>query len=94
MKRAGFGETPAPPTEEERDRVAKQVQSIQNGLRVRVRGDCRQDTFVGDLSLAVRDMQQIPKRERQDLAQENDRRIELHMHSTMASAQADIASSR
>ena len=88
MKRAGFGETPAPPTEEERDRVAKQVQAIQNGLRVRVRGDCRQDTFVGDLSLAVRDMQQIPKRERLDLAPENDKRIELHMHSTMSAMDA------
>jgi len=93
MKRAAFGETPQPPTEEERKRVADQVGMIQNGIRVRLRGDCRQDAFLGELSLGIRDMQQMPKRERQDLAPEGDKRIELHMHSNMSAmdATADAA---
>ena len=93
MKRAAFGETPKPPTDEEKKRVADQVAMIQNGIRVRLRGDCRQDAFLGELSVSVRDMQQMPKRERMDLAPEGDRRIELHMHSNMSAmdATADAA---
>ncbi|MEA4999389.1 MAG: PolC-type DNA polymerase III [Candidatus Limiplasma sp.] len=93
MKRAAFGETPQPPTEEERKRVADQVALIKNGTRVRLRGDCRQDAFLGELSIGVRDMQQMPKRERRDLAPENEKRIELHMHSNMSAmdATADAA---
>ncbi len=88
MRRGGFGETPTPPSDEEKKRVADQVEKIKNGVRVRVRGDCRQDTFVGDLSIMVRDMQQMPKHERTDDAPEGEKRIELHMHSAMSAMDA------
>jgi len=93
MKRAAFGETPQPPTEDEKKRVAAQVALIKNGVRARLRGDCRQDSFLGELSIAVRDMQQMPKRERRDKAPEGEKRIELHMHSNMSAmdATADAA---
>ncbi|NLI21209.1 MAG: PolC-type DNA polymerase III [Clostridiales bacterium] len=93
MKRAGLGATPQPPTDEEKKRVADQVEMIRNGTRVRLRGDCRQDTFLGELSLGVRDMQRLPARERLDLAPEGERRVELHMHSNMSAmdATADAA---
>ena len=61
---------------------------IQNGIRVRLRGDCRQTRFLGELSLGIRDMQQVPKRERQDMAPEGEKRIELHMHSNMSAMDA------
>ena len=86
MRRAGMGETPTPPTDEERKRVADQVGQIKNGMRVRLRGDCRMDPFLGELSIGVRDMQQMPKRERLDSAEE--KRIELHMHTTMSTMDA------
>lgn len=88
MKRAGFGETPQPPTDEEKKRVAEQTALIKNGARVRLRGECRQDAFLGELSIGVRDMQIAPKHERQDLAPEGDKRIELHMHSNMSAMDA------
>ncbi|MCE5343793.1 MAG: PolC-type DNA polymerase III [Eubacteriales bacterium] len=88
MRRAAPGETPQPPTAEEKGRVAKQVEMIRTGVRVRLRGECRQDTYLNDLSISVRDMQQLPRRERQDLAPENERRVELHMHSTMSAMDA------
>ena len=78
MKRRGMGEEPVPPTDEERQRVKEQVDQIKNGMRVRLRGDCRMDTFLGELSIGVRDMQQMPKVERMDNCEE--KRIELHMH--------------
>ncbi|MDD6143342.1 MAG: PolC-type DNA polymerase III [bacterium] len=82
MRRGGMGETPQPPTEEERQRVKEQIDQIKNGMRVRLRGDCRMDTFLGELSVGVRDMQEMPKKERKDTAEE--KRIELHMHTNMS----------
>ena len=92
-RRASAGQTPKPPTDEEKKRVADQVALIQNGVRVRLRGDCREDTFVRELSIAVRDMQQMPRQQRQDTAPETGKRVELHMHSNMSAmdATADAA---
>ncbi len=86
MKRAGMGETPTPPSDDERARVAEQLKPIQNGIRVRVRGECRTDPFLGELSVSVRDMQQWPQKEREDTAAE--KRIELHMHTNMSAMDA------
>lgn len=86
MKRAGIGETPQPPTDEEKKRVTEQTSKIKNGIRVRVRGECRLDSFLGELSINVRDMQEIPRKRRLDKAPE--KRIELHMHSNMSAMDA------
>ncbi len=93
MKRAGPGQTPKPPTDEEKKRVNDQVSQIVNGVRVRLRGECRQDAFIGELSVNVRDMQQMPKTERSDHAPGDGKRVELHMHSNMSAmdATADAA---
>lgn len=81
-RRTPMGEMPQPPTDEERQRVQEQIAKIQNGMRVRLRGDCRMDTFLGELSVGVRDMQEMPKPERKDTSEE--KRIELHMHTNMS----------
>ncbi|MBP3542136.1 MAG: PolC-type DNA polymerase III [Clostridia bacterium] len=86
MKRRGMGEEPTPPTEEERARVKEQIGQIKNGIRVRVRGECRMDTFLGELCISVRDMIQLPKKERKDKSEE--KRIELHMHTQMSTMDA------
>ena len=82
MRRTAMGETPIPPTDEERARLKEQVDKIKNGIRVRVRGNCRLDNYVHELSIDVRDMQQLPIITRKDTATE--KRIELHMHSNMS----------
>ena len=89
-KRWGADEEPTPPTEKEQERVAEQTKAIQNGIRVRLRGECRMDHFLGELSIGVRDMQEMPKHERLDNAPE--KRIELHMHTNMSvmDATADV----
>ncbi|MBR5547324.1 MAG: PolC-type DNA polymerase III [Clostridia bacterium] len=81
-RRAPMGETPPPPSEEERQKVNDQIAQIKNGMRMRLRGDCRMDTFLGELSVGVRDMQEMPKIERKDTCDE--KRIELHMHTNMS----------
>ena len=42
-------------------RVADQIGQIKNGIKVRLRGECRMDPFLGELSIGVRDMQKMPK---------------------------------
>ncbi len=85
-RRAARDQTPPLPTEEERKRVSDQIGQIKNGMRVRIRGDCRMDTYLGELSVMVRDMQQMPKIERKDLSEE--KRVELHMHTNMSTMDA------
>ncbi len=85
-RRARMGETPPPPTQEEKDRVAEQLAQVKNGIRLRIRGDCRMDSFLGEISVMVRDMQQEPKPVRLD--EEPEKRIELHMHSNMSAMDA------
>ncbi|MBE5795102.1 MAG: PHP domain-containing protein, partial [Clostridiales bacterium] len=85
-RRTPMGETPKPPTDEERQKVNEQLKMIKNGMCVRVRGECRQDNFLGELSITVRDIQEMPKKTRQDTAEE--KRIELHMHTTMSTMDA------
>ncbi len=85
-RRAARDETPPPPTDEERAKVKEQTSKIKNGIRVLVRGECRMDSFLGELCITVRDIQQMPKAERKDTAEE--KRIELHMHTTMSTMDA------
>ena len=85
-RRTPMGETPKPPTDEERQKVTDQIKKIKNGMRLRVRGECRMDNFLGELSITVRDMQEMPKKTREDKAEE--KRIELHMHTTMSTMDA------
>ncbi|MDD3335082.1 MAG: PolC-type DNA polymerase III [Eubacteriales bacterium] len=86
MKRRAMGEEPIPPTDEERQRVNDQISKIKNGMRVRLRGECRMDPFLGELSIGVRDMQEMQKIERMDKCEE--KRIELHMHTQMSTMDA------
>ena len=86
LKRLGTDEAPIPPSDKERKRLQDQVKQIKNGIRVRLRGECRLDSFLGELCISVRDMQEMPKKERLDDAEE--KRIELHMHTNMSAMDA------
>ncbi len=86
MKRRMGDEPPPPPTQEEKDKVKQQLALLKNGMRLRVRGECRQDSFLGELCVSVRDAQEYPIQKRQDTAEE--KRIELHMHSSMSAMDA------
>ena len=80
------GKEPEMLDDEEQKLVWDQVKSIKNGLRVRLRGNCAFDTFLGEISVSVRDMVVLPVKERLDEAPE--KRIELHLHSSMSAMDA------
>ncbi len=72
----------APITDEERKAVTEKADRIRLGMNVRLRGDCRYDTFARELSVTVRDLVETEKEEREDTAEE--KRVELHMHTNMS----------
>lgn len=58
-------------------------QEIQTGTWVKMRGAVQFDSFLRDLVLMVRDLQQVEGEERKDTAEE--KRVELHLHTAMSS---------
>ena len=73
-------------TDEQRQAVMEKIERIQEGMNVRLRGECQYDTYSRELTILVRDMVQMAKEERQDTAEE--KRVELHMHTNMSTMDA------
>lgn len=57
-------------------------EKIEPGMWLKIRGAVQFDTFLKDLVLIVRDLQQIEVKGRQDTAKE--KRVELHLHTAMS----------
>ncbi|MFD1735853.1 PolC-type DNA polymerase III [Bacillus salitolerans] len=64
------------------------LQSIKKGMWLKVRGGVQNDTFVRDLVMMANDIQEIQPVERQDNAPEDEKRVELHLHSPMSQMDA------
>lgn len=63
------------------------LQSVKNGMWVKVRGSVQHDTFVRELVLIANDMNQAPPDKiRKDNAEE--KRVELHLHTQMSAMDA------
>jgi DNA polymerase-3 subunit alpha (Gram-positive type) len=60
--------------------------AVKKGLWVKVRGSVQLDTFIRDLVLMANDVNQIYVKEREDTSKE--KRVELHVHSTMSAMDA------
>ncbi|MFH1512395.1 MAG: PolC-type DNA polymerase III [Bacillota bacterium] len=82
-----------PPTRAEKERIGRQAAQVQRGARIRLRGECKMDSFLDEISVNIRDMQLLPTEERQDTAPEGKKRVELHLHTSMSAmdATADVA---
>ncbi|HEY4553171.1 MAG TPA: PolC-type DNA polymerase III [Bacillaceae bacterium] len=64
---------------------------VKKGMWAKVRGSVQNDTFVRDLVMIANDINEIKPRSRKDTAPENEKRVELHLHSPMS--QMDAVSS-
>jgi DNA polymerase-3 subunit alpha (Gram-positive type) len=67
------------------------LQGIQKGMWLKVRGGIQNDTFVRDLVMMANDINEIKPETRKDLAEEDKKRVELHLHTPMS--QMDATSS-
>lgn len=57
---------------------------IKKGMWVRARGSVQNDTFVRDLVMIANDINEVRRQEKQDLAPEGEKRVELHLHTPMS----------
>ncbi|ADU30718.1 PolC-type DNA polymerase III [Evansella cellulosilytica] len=64
------------------------IQSIKKGMWLKVRGGIQYDTFVRDLTMMARDLQEIKPKQRIDKAPDGEKRVELHVHSAMSQMDA------
>ena len=55
---------------------------------VKVRGSVQEDTYMRDLVINARDINEVSHQERQDTAPADQKRIELHLHTTMSTMDA------
>ncbi|MDK7272564.1 hypothetical protein QP463_09480, partial [Actinotignum schaalii] len=63
--------------------------SIKTGMWLRVRGDIQMDDrFARDLVVNARDLEAIEKEPRQDTMPEDQKRVELHLHTNMSALDA------
>lgn len=67
---------------------AAQYQRVKKGMWVKVRGSIQNDTFVRDLVMIGNDINEIKPIERKDTAPENEKRVELHLHTPMSQMDA------
>lgn len=66
-------------------------QRVQKGMWLKVRGSVQNDTFVRDLVMIGNDINEIKPIQRKDTTPENEKRVELHLHTPMS--QMDAVSS-
>ncbi len=70
---------------------AEKLKRLKKGMWVRIRGNVQNDTFVRDLVMMANDINEIKVKDRADTAPENQKRVELHLHTQMS--QMDAVSS-
>ncbi|MFE8695146.1 PolC-type DNA polymerase III [Cytobacillus sp. FJAT-53684] len=66
-------------------------QHVQKGMWLKVRGSVQNDTFVRDLVMIGNDINEIKPIQRKDTSPDNEKRVELHLHTPMS--QMDAVSS-
>lgn len=62
--------------------------ALEKGMWVKVRGSVQEDTYMRDLVINARDINEVSHQERQDTAPADQKRIELHLHTTMSTMDA------
>ncbi|MGJ7913222.1 PolC-type DNA polymerase III, partial [Neobacillus sp. LXY-1] len=67
---------------------AANFQRVKKGMWAKVRGSIQNDTFVRDLVMIGNDINEMKPAQRKDTAPENEKRVELHLHTPMSQMDA------
>lgn len=70
------------------DDDAKFFENIKPGMWVKVRGAVQEDNYSHDLAMMIYDIQVVEHVSRQDVAPDDQKRVELHVHSNMSAMDA------
>ena len=65
-----------------------QFANIKAGMWLKVRGPVQEDTWMRDLVITAYDVNEVTHTARQDKAPQDDKRVELHTHTTMSQMDA------
>jgi DNA polymerase III subunit alpha, Gram-positive type len=76
------------------DKDIEKLKKLKKGMWVKVRGSVQTDPFSNELTLMARDINEIKKDIRQDLAPEGKKRVELHAHTLMSQMDAPLSATR
>ena len=63
---------------------------IKKGIWVKTRGSVQEDTFMRDLVINAFDVNEVAHESRKDTAEEGEKRVELHAHTTMSHMDAPL----
>lgn len=63
-------------------------QQLKKGMWIKARGSVQNDTFVRDLVMIANDINEVHRKEKQDLAPDGEKRVELHLHTPMSQMDA------
>src|SRR5690625_7778619 len=64
------------------------------GIWIKARGRIQTDNYSNELTMMANDIQQMNMQSKQDLAPENEKRVELHAHTTMSQLDAVVRPAR
>src|SRR5699024_6589586 len=75
------------------DEAAEKFKLAEEGIWVKARGRIQTDLYTNELAMMANDIQEIEVETRQDHASENEKRVELHAHTTMSQLDAVVSPS-
>ncbi|SDN29242.1 PolC-type DNA polymerase III [Alkalicoccus daliensis] len=64
------------------------LEAVKKGMWIKARGAVQYDTFIRDMTMMARDFHEVKPRLIEDKAPEDEKRVELHVHSNMSSMDA------
>ncbi|WP_102028253.1 PolC-type DNA polymerase III [Salirhabdus sp. Marseille-P4669] len=76
------------------DQDTEKFKQLKKGMWVKVRGSVQTDTFSNELTMMAKDVNEVKVETRQDLAPEDEKRVELHAHTMMSQMDAPVSASR
>lgn len=76
------------------DQDAEKFQLVQKGMWIKARGTVQTDTFSNELTMMMNDLNEMKPIIREDQAPSDQKRVELHAHTTMSQMDAVVSASK
>ncbi|MFD2208860.1 PolC-type DNA polymerase III [Virgibacillus halophilus] len=76
------------------DDDAKMFEQLKKGMWIKARGSIQTDMYTNELAMMANDICEVQVETRQDTAPEDEKRVELHAHTTMSQLDAVVSASR
>jgi DNA polymerase-3 subunit alpha (Gram-positive type) len=75
------------------DEDAEKFKSVKEGMWIKARGSIQTDMYTNELAMMANDIHEIKVKTRKDEAPEDEKRVELHAHTTMSQLDAVVSPS-